>query len=245
MRIGSEPLFPRKASLLEEIQKRLAESIERLSSMQRINRSADDSAGLSISESLRAQIIETLQGIRNIQDRISSIQVADQALASQEEIVGRMRELAIQASNATLGEEDRRAIEDEFNQLKEELNRIAKETTFNERPLLSDMTAERLGLSKVSPKEEGTLKALDKARESISSKRSSLKAEERNLASEIGRLGVAAVNLTAAESLIRDTNVAEEVSSLTINQMLEELNSLLLNQRNRSSSNILNLLKEL
>ncbi|MBC7331222.1 MAG: flagellin [Synergistetes bacterium] len=246
MRIGSEPLFPRKVTLLEEIQKRLAENIERLSTMQKINRAADDAAGLSISESLRSQIVEAIQGIRNLQDKISRIQVADQALGSQGEIVDRMRELAVQATNATLTEEDRRAIEEEFTQLKEELNKIAQETTFNDQPVISDMTVENLGLSDVRLGDETALKALDNAREIISSRRATFGAEEKNLASEIGRLGVATVNLTAAESLIRDANVAEEVSSLTINQILEELNNLVvLNQARTNSTAILNLLKEI
>lgn len=244
MRIGLEPLFPRKGSLLEEVQKRLAENIERLSSMLRINRAKDDAAGLAISESLRGQIVETIQGIRNLQDRISRIQVADQALGSQSEIIDRMRELAVQATNATLSEEDRTAIEREFSQLREEINRIAEKTTFNEQPVIGDMTAERLGLSNVRLGDETTLRTLDRAREVITSRRANLGAEERSLASEIGRLGVAAINLTAAESLIRDNDVAEEVSSLTINQILEELNIIMLNQARRNSSNILNLLRE-
>lgn len=243
MRIGLEPLFPRKGTLLEEIQKRLAENIERLSSMTRINRSADDAAGLAISENLRSQIAETIQGMRNLQDRISRIQVADQALGSQGEIVDRMRELAVQATNATLSEEDRRAIEKEFAQLKEELNRIAKETTFNEQPVIEDMNVDKLGLSNVKLGDETALRALDKAKEMITSRRTSLGAEEKSLASEIGRLGVAAINLTAAESMIRDTNVAEEISSLTINQILEQLNILMLNQSRKNSANIINLLK--
>ncbi|MBC7238930.1 MAG: hypothetical protein H5T71_02380, partial [Chloroflexi bacterium] len=170
----------------------------------------------------------------------------DQALGSQGEIVDRMRELAVQSTNATLTEEDRRAIEEEFTQLKEELNKIAQETTFNDQPVISDMTVENLGLSDVRLGDETALKALDNAREIISSRRATFGAEEKNLASEIGRLGVATVNLTAAESLIRDANVAEEVSSLTINQILEELNNLVvLNQARTNSTAILNLLKEI
>lgn len=243
MRIGLEPLFPRKVNLLEEVQKRLAENIEQLSSMMRINKSSDDAAGLAISEKLRAQIAEAIQGIRNLQDRISRIQVADQALGSQEKIVDRMRELAVRATNSTLSEEDRRAIEREFSQLKDELNRIAKETTFNEQPVIEDMNADRLGLSNVKLGDETALRVLDRAKEMITSRRTSLGAEEKTLASEIGKLGVTAINLTAAESMIRDIDVAEEISSLTINQILEQINILLLNQSRRNSANIINLLK--
>lgn len=239
MRIGSEPLFPRKGSVLEEIQKRLAESLERLSTTMRINRAADDAGGLAISESMRAQIGETLTQMRNIQDRISMIQVADQALGSQSEIIDRMRELAVQATNATLSEEDRGAIEKEFNQLKEEINRIAENTLFNERPVIEDMNADKLGLSNVRLGDESALRALDRAREMITSRRTNLGAEQRGLASEIGRLGIAAVNLTAAESLIRDTDIAQEVSKLAVNQILHQTSLLTLNQVNNLSSQVL------
>lgn len=243
MRIGSEPLFPRKGIFLEETQKRLAKNIERLSSMMRINRAADDAAGLAISESMRAQLAEMMQQMRNYQDEISRIQVADQALGSQNDIVERMRELAVQATNGTLSEEDRQAIEKEFNQLKEELNNIAENTKFNNRPVISDMNIDNLGLTNVKLGDETALRAIDKAQEKITSKRTDLGAQQNRLASEISRLGVASVNLTAAESLIRDTDVAQEVSALTINQILQQTGLLMLNQKRSNAASILNLLK--
>lgn len=243
MRIGSEPLFPRKGIFLEETQKRLAKNIERLSSMMRINRAADDAAGLAISESMRAQLAEMMQQMRNYQDEISRIQVADQALGSQNDIVERMRELAVQATNGTLSEEDRQAIEKEFNQLKEELNNIAENTKFNNRPVISDMNVDNLGLTNVKLGDETALRAIDKAQEKITSKRTDLGAQQNRLASEISRLGVASVNLTAAESLIRDTDVAQEVSALTINQILQQTGLLMLNQKRSNAASILNLLK--
>ncbi len=243
MRIGSEPLFPRKGIFLEETQKRLAKNIERLSSMMRINRAADDAAGLAISESMRAQLVEMMQQMRNYQDEISRIQVADQALGSQNDIVERMRELAVQATNGTLSEEDRQAIEKEFNQLKEELNNIAENTKFNDQPVISDMNVDNLGLTDVKLGDETALKAIDKAQEKITSKRTDLGAQQNRLASEINRLGVASVNLTAAESLIRDTDVAQEVSALTINQILQQTGILMLNQEKSNAASILKLLK--
>ncbi len=243
MRIGSEPLFPRKGIFLEETQKRLAKNIERLSSMMRINRAADDAAGLAISESMRAQLVEMMQQMRNYQDEISRIQVADQALGSQNDIVERMRELAVQATNGTLSEEDRQAIEKEFNQLKEELNNIAENTKFNDQPVISDMNVDNLGLTDVKLGDETALKAIDKAQEKITSKRTELGAQQNRLAAEISRLGVASVNLTAAESLIRDTDVAQEVSALTINQILQQTGILMLNQEKSNAASILKLLK--
>ncbi len=243
MRIGSEPLFPRKGIFLEETQKRLAKNIERLSSMMRINRAADDAAGLAISESMRAQLVEMMQQMRNYQDEISRIQVADQALGSQNDIVERMRELAVQATNGTLSEEDRQAIEKEFNQLKEELNNIAENTKFNDQPVISDMNVNNLGLTDVKLGDETALKAIDKAQEKITSKRTELGAQQNRLAAEISRLGVASVNLTAAESLIRDTDVAQEVSALTINQILQQTGILMLNQEKSNAASILKLLK--
>ncbi|MCD6362844.1 MAG: flagellin [Synergistetes bacterium] len=243
MRIGSEPLFPRKGIFLEETQKRLTKNIERLSSMMCINRAADDAAGLAISESMRAQLAEMMQQMRNYQDEISRIQVADQALGSQNDIVERMRELAVQATNGTLSEEDRQAIEKEFNQLKEELNNIAENTKFNNRPVISDMNVDNLGLTNVKLGDETALRAIDKAQEKITSKRTDLGAQQNRLASEISRLGVASVNLTAAESLIRDTDVAQEVSALTINQILQQTGLLMLNQKRSNAASILNLLK--
>jgi len=212
--------------------------------MRKINRAADDAAGLSISEGLRAQIAETLNQMRNIQDRISSLQVSDQALSSQSEIVDRMRELAVQSTNPTLSNEERTAIQKEFNQLKEEIDRIAEHTLFNEQPVIRDMNAEGLGLSNVQLGNEEALKALDRAKEMITSRRTTIGSEVRGLASEIGRLSVAAINLSAAESLIRDTDIAEELSKLTVNQILEQVNLLNLNQaKNNASSTLLNLLK--
>ncbi len=243
MRIGSEPLFPRKGIFLEETQKRLAKNIERLSSMMRINKAADDAAGLAISESMKAQLAEIMQQMRNYQDEISRIQVADQALGSQNDIVERMKELAVQATNGTLSEEDRQAIEKEFNQLKEELNNIAENTKFNNQPVISDMNVDNLGLTDVKLGDETALKAIDKAQEKITSKRTELGAQQNRLAAEISRLGVASVNLTAAESLIRDTDVAQEVSALTINQILQQTGILMLNQEKNNAVSILNLLK--
>jgi len=115
----------------------LAKSIEKLSSGLRINRAADDAAGLSISEKLRAQIRGVQQAMRNAQDGVSMIQTAEGALNEVHSMLQRMRELAVQAANDTLTTEDRQAIYAELNNLRQEINAIAQRTTFNGKPLLT------------------------------------------------------------------------------------------------------------
>jgi len=115
----------------------LAKSIEKLSSGLRINRAADDAAGLSISEKLRAQIRGVMQAMRNAQDGISMIQTAEGALNEVHSMLQRMRELAVQAANDTLTTEDRRAIYAELDNLRNEINAIAARTTFNGKSLLT------------------------------------------------------------------------------------------------------------
>lgn len=113
-------------------------AVERLSSGFRINRAADDAAGLAISEKMRAQIRGLHQGSRNVQDGISFCNVADGALNEVHAILGRIRELAVQAASDTYVEQDRQAIEDEFTQLKDEINRISRTTEFNTKRIFDD-----------------------------------------------------------------------------------------------------------
>ncbi|PGY51843.1 flagellin [Priestia megaterium] len=113
-----------------------AKSMEKLSSGQRINSAADDAAGLAISEKMRGQIRGLDQASRNAQDGVSLIQTAEGALSETTDILQRMRELAVQASSDTNTSDDRRALNDEVKQLKEEVNRISDKTTFNTQKLL-------------------------------------------------------------------------------------------------------------
>jgi flagellin len=114
----------------------LSKSLERLSSGFRINRAADDAAGLAISEKLRAQVRGLAQAIRNAQDAISMIQTAEGALNEVHSMLQRMRELALQAANDTLSLEDREAVNRELQQLRAELNNVSNRTTFNGKKLL-------------------------------------------------------------------------------------------------------------
>jgi flagellin len=115
----------------------LSKSLERLSSGFRINRAADDAAGLAISEKLRAQVRGLAQAIRNAQDGISMIQTAEGALNEVHSMLQRMRELALQAANDTLSSEDRAAINREIQQLRAEIDNVSQRTTFNGKPLLT------------------------------------------------------------------------------------------------------------
>jgi len=125
----------------------LAKSIEKLSSGLRINRAADDAAGLSISEKLRAQIRGVQQAMRNAQDGVSMIQTAEGALNEVHSMLQRMRELAVQAANDTLTKEDRQAIYAELNNLRQEINAIAQRTTFNGKSLLTGSLVTQLDAS--------------------------------------------------------------------------------------------------
>src|SRR6266545_4238650 len=129
---------------LRSSQGQLEQSLERLSSGQRINRAADDAAGLGISENLKADIRSLAQAQRNANDGISMTQVAEGAMNEMQGIVGRMRELAVQASNGTLGDTERGYIQTEFAQLRSEIDRLAKVTEFNGTNLLDGTAASGL-----------------------------------------------------------------------------------------------------
>lgn len=123
----------RQFNIVGNIQKK---SVEKLSSGYKINRAADDAAGLAISEKMRRQIRGLDQGARNISDGIGFVQVGDGALAEVDDMLHRLTELSVKSANGTLTNEDRSAIQQEVNQIVAEIDRIGKTTTFNERHLL-------------------------------------------------------------------------------------------------------------
>ena len=144
-------LLANTASLSAQNQLRISQgslekSLERLSSGQRINRASDDAAGLGISENLKADIRSLAQAQRNANDGISMTQVAEGAMNEMQGIVGRMRELAVQASNGTLGDDERGYIQTEFSQLVEEIDRISNVTEFNGTNLLDGTAASGLAM---------------------------------------------------------------------------------------------------
>ncbi len=255
----------------------LSKSAEKLSSGLRINRAGDDAAGLSISEKLRAQVRGLNQAVRNAQDGISLIQTAEGALNEVHAILQRMRELAVQAANDTLTQEDRQAIARELVSLRDELDRIARQTQFNSQNLLDGSFTGRLfhiganqnqtitvtignvnstaiggdlsGLvdtfnsTPAHTTAQALITGVDKALGDISNVRSSLGATQNRLEHTIANLSVASENLTAAESRIRDTDMAAEMVNFIRLQILQQAGLAVLAQANVNPQVILNLLR--
>ncbi|MEK4253449.1 flagellin N-terminal helical domain-containing protein [Ureibacillus sp. FSL K6-2830] len=216
----------------------------RISSGYRINSAADDPAGLAISEKMRAQIRGLNMASKNIQDGISLVQTAEGALNETHAIIQRMRELAIEAANDTLTDDDRKHLDLEFQQLKEEITRIAKQTEFNTRPLLNgdyesnplkiqlganagqymetyignvDSTSLGLDNHDITTRDgaDKAIGALDKALQQVSSERSRLGAYQNRMEHAYNNVVNTAENLTAAESRIRDADIAKEMMNYT------------------------------
>ncbi|MBM7866673.1 flagellin [Heliobacterium gestii] len=246
-------------------------SLERLSSGLRINRAGDDAAGLAISEKMRGQINGLNQAVRNAQDAISLIQTAEGALNETHSILQRMRELSVQASNDTNVTADRNAIKTEINELQSELNRIAKTTEFNTQKLLSggfsaktfligansgqtikititNVTASALGVSGTlsvsnTTKAQAAITSVNTAIATVSTMRSKLGAWQNRLEHTIANLNVASENLQAAESRVRDVDMASEMSSFTRSQILSQAGTSMLAQANQKPQGVLSLLR--
>ncbi|MCB9914228.1 MAG: flagellin FliC [Planctomycetes bacterium] len=254
---------------LSGITSRLQGNFARLSSGLRIATAADDAAGLGISEKMRSQIRSFNAAGRNAQDGISLVQTAEGALNEVSNILGRMRELAVQASNGTLSTEDRATIDTEFTALTSEIDRIAGDTTFNGISLLdgsastasiqvginsgetiavsladTDSTALSIGsLSTTTAALAGTaLGALDTAIGSINTARGSLGADQNRLQSAYTSILNVSENLSAAESRIRDVDVAYETADLTRNSILQQAATSVLAQANTQPQLALSLL---
>lgn len=248
----------------------LSKSQEKLASGYRINRAADDAAGLAISEKLRGQVRGLNQAIRNAQDAISLIQTAEGALTETHSILQRMRELAVQAANGTMTTDDRAALNAEASQLKNEIDRIAQNTEFNTMKLLdgtfanktfqiganatqditvtidsataSALTVNNVALDTVANASQAIVD-IDEAIKAVSKNRASLGAIQNRLEHTIANLGVAAENLTAAESRIRDVDVALEQVNFTKLQILQQAGVAVLAQANAGSQSVLQLLR--
>ncbi len=252
----------------------LGKTLEKLSSGYRINRAADDAAGLAISEKMRAQIGGLNKAVQNAQDAVSLFQTAEGAMNEVQAMIQRMRDLAVQSSNGTLTDEDRKQLQNEVDQLLSEINRIAKNTEFNTKKLLDGtfnnvtfqigpnvgqalavsinaMTTGALGKSTVNltglsistaDKALSAISKLDYAVGDVSSERAKLGAIQNRLEYTIANLGVAAENLTAAESRIRDVDMAKEMSEFTKNQILIQAGTAMLAQANAAPQSVLRLL---
>ena len=261
---------------------RLAQSVERISSGIRINRGADDAAGLAISEALRSDIRALRQAVRNANDGISLINVAEGALNEQASILIRLRELASQASTGTVGSTERQTVQLEFDALRLEIDRIANTTEFNGQNLvdgslasgvastsqiliqvgidsspdsrinlneqidLTAVTASSLSIDILSVTTAGAaLTALDSINVAISTVtqgRGKVGAVQNRLVRTISNLSISVENLQAAESAIRDADIAEEVALLTRNQILVQASTAMVGQANLIPQSVLQLL---
>ena len=248
----------------------LQKSTEKLSSGYKINRAGDDAAGLSISEKMRSQIRGLNKASDNAQDGISLIQVAEGALNETHSILQRMNELATQAANDTNTSVDRQSIKDEITQLNEELDRISTTTQFNKKNLLDSsfsgklqvgalqgqtmdlkiktaVSAKGLGVSaiKVSTNADAgaAMKSIQDAIESVSKQRSQLGAIQNRLEHTINNLDTNAENTQAAESRIRDTDMADEMVQYSKNNILAQAGQSMLTQANQQTQGVLSLLQ--
>jgi flagellin len=260
--------------------------MEKLSSGLRINRAGDDASGLAVSEKMRSQIRGLQRASKNALDGISFIQVAEGYLQESQDIMQRLRELSVQASNGIYSAEDRMQIQVEVSQLVDEVDRIASHAQFNGMNLLTGrfaretgenvitgsmwfhiganmdqrirsyigtMTAKALGvmgvmdnsiLSLSSP--DGANRAIgvvDEALKKINKQRADLGAYQNRLEHAIRGLDVGAENTQAAESRIRDTDMANEMVGFTKNQILSQAGNAMLAQANTKTQQVLQLLR--
>ena len=259
---------------LSSTQNAMATSLERLSSGLRINRAADDAAGLAISETLRAQANGLNQATANAQDGISLIQTAEGGLNESHAILQRMRQLTVQAGNDTNDSNARDAITAEVTQLNAELDRIANTTQFNGVKLLDgshtgagqeltfqvgansgdvllvDMGTKADSVTLTSATVDVTdattvatsLTAIDAAITAVSTQRATLGAVQNRLQHTVNSLSVAAENATAAESRIRDTDMAKEMTQFSKSQILAQAGIAMLAQANSAPQSVLKLL---
>jgi|LakMenE18May11ns_1017448.scaffolds.fasta_scaffold9732385_1 flagellin len=252
-------------------------SVEKIGSGLRINRAADDAAGLAISEKLRSQVKGYNMAVRNVQDGVSLVQTAEGALNEVHGMLQRMRELAVQAANGTMAQEDRDAVGQEAKALADEIDRIATTTKFNGISLLDststvDILAGVDGTETISVAfvdvqisaidsasaitnfaddtagnvtgafATAAIAQLDAAIAEVSAGRSSFGATQNRFEHATVALGIAAENLAASESRIRDLDVAAEMVTMTKNQILQQAGVAVLAQANQASASVLGLL---
>ncbi len=249
-----------------------AKATEKLASGYKINRAADDAAGLAISEKMRRQIRGLTQASANAQDGISCVQTAEGALNEVHDMLQRMNELAVKAANGTNQSEDDSYIQKEIKQLISEIDRVSTTSTFNERKLLngsfsgvtlqvgaensadntitmniSEMSASGLGVATVSCSTQANAKsaidAVKKAIKSLNEQRADLGAVQNRLEHTIANLDNVVENTTAAESQIRDTDMASQMVKYSNNQILAQAGQAMLAQSNQANQGVLSLLQ--
>jgi flagellin len=260
--------------LLSNTKAQLSKSMERLSSGLRINRAADDAAGLAVSEGMRSQIRGMNVASRNAQDGVSMVQVADGALSNVGDMLQRVRDLAVQASNGTLTDQQRGNLDTEVQQVLTEIGKTGTDTEFNGLKILAGsvataasavtlqvgananqniafviatVSASDLGISGIAVSTAASASAaiasLDAAINTVTTNRANLGAIQNRLESTISRLGMTSENVQAAESRIRDADMASEMIDFTKNQILQQSGTAMLAQANQAPSSILSLLR--
>ena len=248
-----------------------AKSTEKLSSGYKVNRAADDAAGLAISEKMRRQIRGLTQASLNAQDGISAAQTAEGALNEVHDMLQRMNELAVKAANGTNQSEDRNYIQSEVDALLSEIDRVSQTTTFNERNLLdgsftsvglqvgsegtsangismniSAMSASGIGVSglkvNAASSAKSSISTIKSALTSVNKMRSDIGAIQNRLEHTINNLDNVVENTTSAESQIRDTDMATEMVKYSNNQILAQAGQAMLAQANQTNQGVLSLL---
>ncbi len=251
-----------------------AKSTEKLSSGYKVNRAADDAAGLAISEKMRRQIRGLTQASANAQDGISCVQTAEGALNEVHDMLQRMNELAVKAANGTNQSEDRAYIQSEVDALISEIDRVAETTTFNEKMLLDGkfkdvelqvgaegidgnqivltidaMDAAGLGVKDLKvdgedgEKGKKAITTIKDAIKTLNEQRSDLGAVQNRLEHTINNLDNVVENTTAAESQIRDTDMATEMVKYSNNNILTQAGQAMLAQANQANQGVLSLLQ--
>jgi flagellin len=242
--------------------------MERLSSGYRINRAADDAAGLAISERLRGQINGLDQSQRNAQDAVSLVQTAEGSLTEVHAMLQRIRELAVQYKNGSLSTADRTAIQSEVNQLGSEIERIGSSAQFNGINLLNSSqtisfqvgakdgetitvstislgSASGVGSNYLALSSTGAsdISEIDAAIDNVSAQRASFGAVQNRLEYTLQNAAIYQENLTASESRVRDVDMAAEMVNFTKLQILQQAGTSMLAQANQSSQGVLSLLR--
>ena len=246
-------------------------SMEKLSTGLRITKAGDDAAGLAVSEKMRAQIRGMEQAERNVQDGISMVQTAEGALEEAGNIAQRMRELGVQAGNDTLSDDDRTKVKKELEQLQDEMKKISEETKFNGKQLLNKASASftiqagansetrivktenlssiasKLSLTSTtistSSEAQSFVTKVDDALKSINDARSALGAMQNRLEYTANNLTTSTENLTAAESRIRDVDVAKEMVTLSKLNILNQASQAMVSQAKQQPESVSQLLR--
>jgi flagellin len=248
---------------------KLSHAMEQLSSGYRINRAADDAAGLAISEKLESQIGGLEQAQRNAQDAVSLVQTGEGVLSEVQSMLQRIRDLAVQFNNGTLSTADKAAITLEVTQLCAEISRIGSQTNFNNIPLLTGTTTVTfqigandgetitVGMTPLFGKGSGfdvdssifnftgtvSLSQIDQAINNVSMKRATFGAVQNRLEHTLNNLASYQENLTASQSRIKDVDMASEMVEFTKDQILQQAGTSMLSQANTLPQSVLTLLR--